>query len=189
MTSLLILLLGTVLIQNSSIVLGKNVEQITARATVNTEISLALLTLINLTLSSMWGYLINIILVTHKIEALRTPVLLLGLVFIFSIERLVFRKRSHAIRWPNFNTHLSNQCAMLGIALFSSDFLDSLYEAFIYGLGTSALLAILNACFLALRQRVDMADVPLPFKGIPIALISVGFMALGLLGFSGMVRH
>ncbi len=189
MTSLLILLLGTVLIQNSTIVLGKNAEQITARATISAEISIALLTLLSLTLSSMWGYLITNVLVTYKIEGLRTPAILLGLVFIFSIERLIFRRRSHAIRWPNFNTHLSNQCAMLGIALFSSDYLDSLYAAFIYGLGASGMLAVLNACFLALRQRVDMADVPLPFKGIPIALISVGFMALGLLGFSGMVRH
>lgn len=189
MTSLLIILLGTVLIQNSAIVLGKSIEQTTVRGNITAELRIAIFTLLTLTLSSVWGHLLNKALMTYQLQGLRTLLLLFGLALIFFISRIVFKRISGTMSWPNVNTHLSNQCAMLGIALFSADYLESPYEALTYGICTAVVLSIMNASFLALRQRIDMADVPLPFKGIPIALISVGFMALGLLGFSGMVRH
>jgi electron transport complex protein RnfA len=78
---------------------------------------------------------------------------------------------------------------MLGLALFSATALETVSEALLYGLGAALILAVLSASFLALRERIDVADVPMIFRGIPIALITAGFMALALMCFAGMVRN
>jgi Na+-translocating ferredoxin:NAD+ oxidoreductase RnfA subunit len=42
--------------------------------------------------------------------------------------------------------------------------------------------------FAGLRERLEAADVPAPFRGAPIALVTAGLMALAFMGFTGMVR-
>ena len=42
--------------------------------------------------------------------------------------------------------------------------------------------------FAALRERLAAADVPLPFRGASIALITAGLMSLAFMGFAGLVR-
>jgi electron transport complex protein RnfA len=42
--------------------------------------------------------------------------------------------------------------------------------------------------FAALRERVTAADVPVPFRGAAIALVTAGLMSLAFMGFSGLVR-
>lgn len=145
-------------------------------------------TLMTLTLASLLGYTSSKALIAVQHGYLLTPFLLLGLALIFMISRMALGNIPGAIRWPNLIVHLSNQCALLGMALYSAIYLESVGEALAYGVGTALLLAVLSTTFAALRQRVDDADVPLVFRGIPIALITAGFMALGLLGFIGMVR-
>jgi electron transport complex protein RnfA len=188
-TSLLIILLGTVLIQSSAIAMG-NLKSVGAvRGVFADEFRTASFTLITLTLASLLGYGLKNRLITAQQDYLLTPALLLGLALIFVVSRMALAKMPGEIRWPDFIVHLSNQCAMLGMALYSAMYLQSASEAFNYGLGAALLLAVLGASFTALRQRIDDADVPMVFRGIPIALITAGFMALGLLGFVGMVRN
>jgi Na+-translocating ferredoxin:NAD+ oxidoreductase subunit A len=42
--------------------------------------------------------------------------------------------------------------------------------------------------FSAIRERIAAADVPVPFRGTAIAMITAGLMSLGFMGFSGLVR-
>ena len=189
MNSLLIILLGTVLIQSSAIAAGKVITDSGARGIFNDEFRTAAFTLLTLTLSALLGYGLSKASGVLQLNHLYTPVLLAGLSCIFMICRMALTRVPGAVRWPVFIVHLTNQSAMLGMAIYSADYLETPAEALGYGLGASVLLAILNACFNALRQRIDCADVPLAFRGIPIALITAGFMALGLLGFAGMVRN
>jgi electron transport complex protein RnfA len=42
--------------------------------------------------------------------------------------------------------------------------------------------------FAAMRERVDVADVPAPFKGNAIAMITAGLMSLAFMGFAGLVK-
>ena len=111
----------------------------------------------------------------------------MGLIFIGS--RALLDHIPGAIRWPDMLAQLTTQCAMLGMALFSASALETLSEALAYGVGAALLLAALSAAFAALRERIDAADIPIAFRGIPIALITAGFMALALMGFVGMIRY
>ena len=77
---------------------------------------------------------------------------------------------------------------MLGVTLLNIEegynLLQSVVNAF--GAGVDFMLAII--LFAGVRQRVDTADVPKAFKGMPIALITASLMSMGFLGFSGIVE-
>jgi Na+-translocating ferredoxin:NAD+ oxidoreductase subunit A len=42
--------------------------------------------------------------------------------------------------------------------------------------------------FSAIRERIAAADVPVPFRGSAIAMVTAGLMSLAFMGFSGLVR-
>ena len=62
-------------------------------------------------------------------------------------------------------------------------------------LGESVVYAFANAVgygmalilFAGLREHLDLNEVPKPFKGIPIALVTAGILAMAFMGFSGLV--
>lgn len=188
MTTLLIILLGTMLIQGSAIA-GQAAVSRAARGVFADELRSAGFTIISLTLSSLFGFVItHAVLQPLQLGYLQTPALLGGVALIFLGTRAALSHVPGAVRWPDMLAHITTQCAMLGLALFSATALETIGEAFAYGLGAALALAMLSASFMALRDRID-ANVPMIFRGIPIALITVGFMALALLGFVGMVRN
>ncbi len=79
-------------------------------------------------------------------------------------------------------------CAILGVALFMQirnyDFFQTL--AFGFGSGLGWWLAILALA--AIQKKVARAPVPAGLKGPGITLITIGFMALAFVGFSGMLN-
>jgi len=189
MTILLIILLGTVLIQGSSIAAGDLLGKASARGMFADEFRTAAFTLISLTLASLCGFGLMQWLSSWHMVYLRTPVLLAAVTLVFFITRLLLNRIPGMVRWPDVLAHLTTQCALFGMALFSAAFLESFTEALVYGIGAALLLAVLSATFNDLRVRVDQADVPVVFRGIPVTLITAGFMALALMGFMGVVRH
>lgn len=194
MATLLIILLGTVLIQGSAVAVGQVVTTpsatMTARGVFADEFRTAIFTLITLTLASLAGLLLTrYVLQPTSLDYLQTPALLFAVGFIFIGTRAALEKVPGVIRWPDMLAHLTTQCAMLGMALFSATYVESVGEALTYGIGSATVLAVLSAAFAALRERIDAADIPVVFRGVPIALITAGFMALALMGFVGMVRN
>ncbi|MFA6699193.1 MAG: Rnf-Nqr domain containing protein, partial [Thiomicrospira sp.] len=63
-----------------------------------------------------------------------------------------------------------------------------LIESAFYGFGAAVGFTLVMVMFAAIRERVDAGDVPTPFKGAPIALITAGLMSLAFMGFGGMVQ-
>lgn len=189
MGTLLIILLGTVLIQGSAIA-GERAGIVAARGVFADEFRTAIFTLVTLSLASMFGFAItHAVLQPLQLNWLTTPAVMTGVAIVFLLARRILEKVPGAIRWPDLLAHLTTQCAMLGMALYSATTLETLGEAFTYGLGAALMLALLSASFAALRERIDAADVPIAFRGVPLALITAGFMALALMGFVGMVHH
>lgn len=78
---------------------------------------------------------------------------------------------------------ITTNCAVLGIALINVTSSYSLLESFIAGVsaGLGFLLAIVLMA--NIREKLDLEDVPKPFKGVPIAFISGGLMALAFMAF------
>ena len=82
---------------------------------------------------------------------------------------------------------ITTNCAVLGVVsentMSNLDFGMSKANALGTSLGYLGVI-IVYAC---IRERLESADVPKAFKGVPIALITAGIMALAFLGLSGMV--
>ena len=62
------------------------------------------------------------------------------------------------------------------------NFIESLVQGFTAGIGFTIALVLMAG----IRMKLDMAEVPKPLRGLPIAFITAGLMAIAFLGFSGL---
>jgi len=89
---------------------------------------------------------------------------------------------------------ITTNCAILGVAVLNIDlffadglpkegsFINTLVQAFSAGIGFTLVLVLMAG----IRERLEMANVPKPLQGLPIAFIVAGLMSIAFLGFSGM---
>jgi electron transport complex protein RnfA len=79
-------------------------------------------------------------------------------------------------------------CAIMGLALLSALKNYNFIEAVVFGLGSGLGFTLAIVLMAAIREQLDLADVPEPLRGAGIALIVAGIMALAFLGFSGVIK-
>ena len=130
------------------------------------------------------------LLAPNGLAYMNTIVFILVIAALVQLVELVLKKyipglhKSLGVYLPLITTN----CAVLGVTLLNIEegynLLQSVVNAF--GAGVGFMLAII--LFAGVRQRVDTADVPKAFKGMPIALITASLMSMGFLGFSGIVE-
>lgn len=82
---------------------------------------------------------------------------------------------------------ITTNCAVLGIAIINInngyDFLGSI----LYALGSGLGFLLVIVLFSAIREKLELLDIPKAFKGLPIALITAAFMSLAFIGFGGIL--
>jgi electron transport complex protein RnfA len=79
-------------------------------------------------------------------------------------------------------------CAIMGLALLASLKEYDFAETVVFGVGAGAGFTLAIVLMAAIREQLELADVPEAFKGAGIALVVAGIMALAFLGFSGMIK-
>ncbi len=77
-------------------------------------------------------------------------------------------------------------CAILGGSLFMMQRDYTLAESAVFGVSSGAGFALAIVALAAIRERMRYSDVPAPLRGLGITFITVGLMALGFMGFSGI---
>lgn len=83
---------------------------------------------------------------------------------------------------------IASNCAVLGVALLNSTQQRTLLSALIYGAGAALGFGIVLILLSGLRERLEDADIPSPFRGPAIALVTAGIMSLAFFGFNGFAR-
>ena len=78
---------------------------------------------------------------------------------------------------------------MLGVPLLNVAFKYNLLEALLFGFGSAVGFSLALALFGSLRERLEGADVPLPFRGTAIAMITAGLMSIAFMGFAGLDKY
>ncbi|MEQ8859260.1 MAG: electron transport complex subunit RsxA [Pseudomonadales bacterium] len=81
---------------------------------------------------------------------------------------------------------ITSNCAVLAVALLAVGQDLGFVETVVFGLGAALGFSLVMVLFAALRERLDHAPVPAPFRGVPVALISAGILSLGFMGFAGL---
>ncbi len=82
---------------------------------------------------------------------------------------------------------ITTNCAILGVAVLTVQNEFSLIEGVVFAISNSIGFGLALVVFAGLRERLDMVGVPKGMKGIPIALVVAGLLAMAFLGFSGIV--
>ncbi|OQX88243.1 electron transport complex subunit RsxA [candidate division KSB1 bacterium 4484_87] len=81
---------------------------------------------------------------------------------------------------------ITTNCAILGVAFLNLDenfnFIESIVNGFAAGVGFTLALVLMAG----IRERLELAPIPKPLRGVPIAFLMAGLMAIAFLGFSGL---
>jgi Na+-translocating ferredoxin:NAD+ oxidoreductase subunit A len=150
---------------------------------------MALATLFVLTIASglsfsLWQW----VLVPLGLEYLRTLVFILLIAGVVQFTEIMVRATNPLLHQllGIFLPLITTNCAVLGVALLNVDREHGLLESLVFGAGAGAGFGLALLLFTTLRERLDTADVPDAFRGVPVALVTAGLMALAFMGFAGL---
>jgi len=82
---------------------------------------------------------------------------------------------------------ISTNCIILAVPLINAGEKYSFLESIAFALGSGLGFALALVIMASIREKLELADVPGPFKGLPIAFIATGLIALAFAGFSGLI--
>ncbi|NVK25009.1 MAG: electron transport complex subunit RsxA [Gammaproteobacteria bacterium] len=192
MTEYFLLLISTVLVNNFVLVKFLGLcPFMGVSSKIETAIGMAMATTFVLTLASISSYLINTyILQPLGIEFLRTIAFILVIAVVVQFTEMVVNKTSPKLYrlLGIFLPLITTNCAVLGVALLNINEDHNFIESVIYGFGAAVGFSLVLILFASMRERLAAADVPMPFKGSAIAMITAGLMSLAFLGFAGLVK-
>jgi electron transport complex protein RnfA len=143
-----------------------------------------------MTLASICTYLVNTwVLDPLGLSYLRTIAFILVIAAVVQFVKMFMEKTSPLLYrvLGVFLPLITVNCAVLGVALLNTQKVHSFFESTVYGFGGALGFAMVLVLFSAMRERLAVADVPTPFKGASIGMITAGLMALAFLGFGGLV--
>lgn len=131
----------------------------------------------------------NAILVPLKIEYLYTLAFILVIASLVQLVEMVIQKSSPSLyaALGVFLPLITTNCAVLGVAIINMQENFTLIESLVHGVGGALGFTIAIVLFAGIRERIDKSNVPEALKGLPIALITAGFMATAFLGFQGLI--
>ena len=192
MTEYVLLLIGTVLVNNFVLVQFLGLcPFMGVSGKLDTAIGMSLATTFVLTLASVTSYLVNqYILIPLDIAFLRTMSFILVIAVVVQFTEMVVRKTSPTLYrlLGIFLPLITTNCAVLGVALLNIKEDHSFLQSAVYGFGAAVGFSLVLVLFAALRERLAAADVPTPFKGASIARITGGLMSMAFMGFTGLVK-
>ncbi|MCL6417404.1 electron transport complex subunit RsxA [Aestuariirhabdus sp. Z084] len=157
-----------------------------------TAMGMSLATTFVLTLASVCSYIsFEYILKPLQLEFLKTITFIVVIAVVVQFTEMVVKKVSPLLHrvLGVFLPLITTNCAVLGVALLNSNRINSSFvDSATYGFGAAAGFSLVLVLFSAMRERLAAADVPLPFQGAAIGMITAGLMSLAFMGFTGLIK-
>lgn len=144
-----------------------------------------------LVLATIVTYLANsCILVPFGLEYMRTITYILIIAALVQMVEIVLKKASPALysALGVFLPLITTNCCILGVALLviQKDF--SLLESVVYAFSNAIGFGFALVLFAGLREQLNLSNTPKAMRGMPIALVTAGILAMAFMGFSGLVK-
>lgn len=142
-----------------------------------------------ITLATTVAWLLQTYLLTPLgLGFLQTIVFILVIAFLVQLLEIAMKKTAPALysALGVFLPLITTNCAVLGVAILVIQKGFNLMESVAYGFSTAIGFTLALWIFAGIRQQLDLEDVPAGMKGVPIALISAGILAMAFMGFSGI---
>ena len=186
-----ILLLGAILVNNFVLVQFLGLcPFMGVSSKLETAIGMSSATTFVLTLASICSWLTyEWLLQPLGLEYLRTITFILVIAVVVQFTEMVVRKTSPLLYkvLGVFLPLITTNCAVLGVALLNINKEHNFVESALYGFGAAAGFSMVLVLFAAMRERIAVADVPVPFKGAAVGMVTAGLMSLAFMGFAGLV--
>ncbi|WP_368882162.1 electron transport complex subunit RsxA [Shewanella algae] len=192
MSEYLLLLIGTVLVNNFVLVKFLGLcPFMGVSSKLESAIGMSMATTFVMTLAAILSYLVNqYLLLSFDLGYLRTMSFILVIAVVVQFTEMVVQKTSATLHRALgiYLPLITTNCAVLGVALLNINENHDFMQSAIYGFGAAAGFSLVLILFSAMRERLAAADVPAPFKGSAIAMITAGLMSLAFMGFTGLVK-
>lgn len=192
MTDYLLLLIATVFVNNFVLVKFLGLCPFMGVSTkLDTAISMGLATTFVLTLSSACSYLVeSYLLLPFGATYLRTMAFILVIAVVVQFTEMVMRKTSPLLYrlLGIFLPLITTNCAVLGVALLNINEQHSFIDSLVFGAGAAIGFTLVMVLFAGIRERLAVANVPTPFQGPAIGMVTAGLMSLAFMGFTGLIK-
>lgn len=142
-----------------------------------------------ITLATVVAWLLQTYVLTPlDLQFLQTIVFILVIAFLVQMLEIILKKITPALykSLGVFLTLITTNCAVLGVAILVIQKGFSLMESVVYGFSTSLGFTLALWIFAGIREQLDLSDTPKGMRGVPIALICAGLLAMAFMGFSGI---
>jgi electron transport complex protein RnfA len=141
-------------------------------------------------IATLVTYLIqNFVLVPYGIEFMQTITFILVIAALVQLVEIVLKKVSPPL-FQALGIYLpliTTNCAVLGVAILAVQTKSfGLIESLVFAAANAVGFGVALATFAGLREHMELADIPKGMKGIPIAFVAAGLLALAFMGFSGI---
>ncbi|MEE0982595.1 MAG: electron transport complex subunit RsxA [Bacteroidales bacterium] len=144
-----------------------------------------------MTLSTIVTFLLQkFVLAPFGIEFLQTIVFILVIAALVQMVEIILKKISPSLYQALgvFLPLITTNCAVLGISILVVQKGYNLLEGITYTIGISLGFTLAMVIFAGLREHLELVEVPKGVKGIPIALVTAGILAMAFMGFAGLVK-
>lgn len=128
------------------------------------------------------------ILLPFDLVYVQTIVFILVIAILVQMLEIVLKKASPAL-YAALGVYLpliTTNCAVLGVAIIVAQKDFGFVHSLVYALATAGGFALALTLFAAIRTQLELADVPRPMRGVPVALIVAGILAMAFMGFAGI---
>lgn len=135
------------------------------------------------------GAIYQFILQRFHVEYLRTIVFILVIAALVQFVEMFLKKKIPALYQSLgvFLPLITTNCAVLGTALTNVQKEYNILYGVVNGFATAGGFAIAICILAGIREKMQYNDIPKPFQGMPIVLVTAGLMAIAFCGFSGLL--
>jgi electron transport complex protein RnfA len=134
------------------------------------------------------GLIYKFILTPLNITYLQTIVFILVIAALVQFVEMFLKKKMKGL-YQALGVYLpliTTNCAVLGVVLLNVTKSYNILEGVINGLATAVGFLVAIVIMAGIREKIEYNDIPKPFQGMPIVLVTAGLMAIAFFGFSGL---
>lgn len=138
--------------------------------------------------SAVANLLYTFLLAPLHLDYLNTIVFILVIATLVQMVEMFLKKTAPAI-YQALGIYLpliTTNCAVLGVALTNVQDGYNFIQSVASGFGTAVGYTIAIVLLAGIRERIDESNIPAPFRGAPVVLLSAALMAIAFMGFSNL---
>jgi electron transport complex protein RnfA len=158
---------------------------------VSTATGMGLAVIFVMALSTLVTFLVQYyVLVPLHLEFLQTIIFILVIAALVQMVEIILKKISPALYQALgvFLPLITTNCAVLGIAILVIQKSFNLAEGLVYTVSIAAGFMLALVIFAGIREHLELMEMPKGMRGMPIALITAGILAMAFMGFAGLTK-